>query len=934
MKINFHTQICACGPKFAGNGKARCLNMKPIKLTMSAFGSYADTTVVDFTDVDHGIFLITGDTGAGKTTIFDAIVYALYDRASGGAREASDMRSQYADSDTPTYVEFEFLYGNETYTIRRNPRYFRLSKRRDKDGKLKETEEAPGVTLTLPDGREFIGKLRETNEKIVEIIGLDADQFTQIAMIAQGEFMKLLQASSNQRKEIFAKIFNTRIYARIQEQLRAETKSLYVKLEDNRRYCEVELQGIRGLQQEEQLTFGEVNADENLARIKLLIKQGTAWEKDNRKQLDGLEREIEALNRSITEGSSINEIFFGLQKANIEREKLMLEKPQQKEKLRELERAGKALLVTPEDVKVKADKEAINENLLRIEELEKLCQQYAEVVEEKGKAKKSAQEQQAEKQPQILEQITLIKNTLTAYEQADMLEQELIHADKALSAQVVKCETLEEQIESDKKALYQKHETASALLSQYQQANDTFIAEQAGVLASQLVDGIPCPVCGATSHPHKAVFTGEAISQSDVETAKNKWQQVASEVEKLSQVLEVKKQELEKEKSVENEYRLQRETLKSQHTLTKEQLTYENKDKAQAVINELEKEQTGLQRNVDEASKEWELVKEELSKAVAQKKTEEEQKQRLEKQILADTKEYEEILHKQGFVDEADYRDAVRNEKERDVLEQAVIAYQNSVLMNQTAINHYEHQAEGKNPVELEALEEALQNKKHEKAQLEITVVKLHGDNERNREAYDKLRKLYEKRGELRKQYDLYSNLDKTANGNLSGMAKMDFQTFIQRKYFERIIHEANKRLVKMTSNQFILQCRELQNLGSQGAVGLDLDVYSLVNDKSRDVKTLSGGESFMAALSMALGMADVIQNAAGKVRLDTMFVDEGFGSLDDESRAEAIRTLHELAGGKRLVGIISHVTELKEQIERKLIVQKDEKGSKITWRY
>ena len=169
--------------------------MKPIKLTMSAFGSYADTTVVDFADVDHGIFLITGDTGAGKTTIFDAIVYALYDRASGGAREASDMRSQYASSDTPTYVEFVFSYANEVYTIRRNPRYTRLSKRRDKDGNLKEIEEAPSVTLILADGREFIGKLRETNEKIVEIIGLDADQFTQIAMIAQGEFMKLLQES-------------------------------------------------------------------------------------------------------------------------------------------------------------------------------------------------------------------------------------------------------------------------------------------------------------------------------------------------------------------------------------------------------------------------------------------------------------------------------------------------------------------------------------------------------------------------------------------------------------------------------------------------------------------------------------------------------------------------------------------------------------------
>lgn len=190
----------------------------------------------------------------------------------------------------------------------------------------------------------------------------------------------------------------------------------------------------------------------------------------------------------------------------------------------------------------------------------------------------------------------------------------------------------------------------------------------------------------------------------------------------------------------------------------------------------------------------------------------------------------------------------------------------------------------------------------------------------------------YFKEGRFSSRSELYSNLDKTANGNLSGSAKLDFQTYIQRKYFETIVREANKRLVKMSGNQFILQCRSLDKLGSQGAVGLDLDVYSLVNDKTRDVKTLSGGESFMAALSMALGMADVIQNTAGKVRMDTMFVDEGFGSLDDESREEAIKILNELAGDRRLVGIISHVTELKEQIDRKLVVAKDEKGSKVYW--
>ncbi len=912
--------------------------MKPIKLTMSAFGSYADTTVVDFSDVDHGIFLITGDTGAGKTTIFDAIVYALYDRASGGAREASDMRSQYANSDTATYVEFVFAYGNECYTIRRNPRYTRLSKRRDKDGNFKETEEAPGVSLILPDGtpkgREFVGKIRETNEKIVEIIGLDADQFTQIAMIAQGEFMKLLQASSNQRKEIFAKIFNTKIYARVQEELRAKTKSLYGKLEDNRRYCEVELQGIRGTEDTEAFSFSELNAAENLERLQLLVKQGIAKEKEGRKLLESLDVEIEQLNCDITEGKQINEIFQGLLKAQEEKVQLEAEVLFQRECELELERAKKALPVMLEAVKVKAGQEVLCENEMRLQKVEKMRQQYASIVVEKEEEKNKAQQLLLEQQPKIQEQATLIRNTLPAYEQAEELVKQHRKLERELAGQQIKCDALEKDVEQRKASLQACNEQASRLLSVYQQANDSFIAEQAGVMASRLEEGMPCPVCGATQHPCKAVFSGEEITQAQVEEAKSKWQQASSEVEILSSELEHRKQELDAEKGKINDCKLQMEAVKTQCTVIREKLTYENKEAAENAVCMLEKELFSLQKQADTAREDWERTNEKLSEADALKKSEEEQRQRLEKQILADTKVYKEILQKQGFTEEADYQEAVRNEEEREALEQAGKDYQNRVIMNQTAINHYEQQANGKKKVELERLEEQLQDRKRAKVHEETAAVKLHGDNQRNQEAYDKLKKLYEKREELRRQYDLYSNLDKTANGNLSGTAKLDFQTFIQRKYFERIIHEANKRLVKMTSNQFILQCRELQNLGSQGAVGLDLDVYSLVNDKTRDVKTLSGGESFMAALSMALGMADVIQNTAGKVRLDTMFVDEGFGSLDDESRAEAIRILHELAGSKRLVGIISHVTELKEQIERKLIVKKDEKGSKINWNF
>lgn len=259
-------------------------------------------------------------------------------------------------------------------------------------------------------------------------------------------------------------------------------------------------------------------------------------------------------------------------------------------------------------------------------------------------------------------------------------------------------------------------------------------------------------------------------------------------------------------------------------------------------------------------------------------------------------------------------------------------AYHEKCVRNEENVRQLEHQTKNQKRRNVQLLAEELLALQEERQQLEEENKTLYGMNQRNEEAYQKLKKSFAERVRLKQQYQLYSGLDKTANGNLSGTAKLDFQTFIQRRFFEMIIHEANKRLIKMTSNQFILQCRSLDKLSNQGAVGLDLDVYSLINDRTRDVKTLSGGESFMAALAMALGMSDVIQNTAGRVKLETMFVDEGFGSLDEEARGEAIKILQELAGNKRLVGIISHVTELKEQIDCKLVITKDEQGSKAAW--
>lgn len=278
------------------------------------------------------------------------------------------------------------------------------------------------------------------------------------------------------------------------------------------------------------------------------------------------------------------------------------------------------------------------------------------------------------------------------------------------------------------------------------------------------------------------------------------------------------------------------------------------------------------------------------------------------------------------------YRQANLTEKQIEELAEKQQAFHERKLRNEEARKQLERQTENRTETDVEELREEMKILEAEKMELDGKYKDCYSNNKRNEEAMHTITGFMAKRRELLEKYMLYANLDKTANGGLPGTAKMDFQTYIQRHYFERMIREANKRLLKMTSNQFVLQCRDLDRLGTQGAVGLDLDVYSLVTDKTRDVKTLSGGESFIAALAMALGMADVIQSKAGKMKLDTMFVDEGFGSLDDEARREAMQTLTELAGDRRLVGIISHVSELKEQIDQKLIVEKTGKGSTTYW--
>lgn len=339
-----------------------------------------------------------------------------------------------------------------------------------------------------------------------------------------------------------------------------------------------------------------------------------------------------------------------------------------------------------------------------------------------------------------------------------------------------------------------------------------------------------------------------------------------------------------------------------------------------------------LEQSAGEAKDKADRIKSSITQKEAYLSSEREREAVLGRKVEENRKKWQEALKKNGFATEEEYRNSVLTDNEIAMLSEDMERFNQELLKARTIFQQLRMAAKKLTRVEESELLKERDMLTDEKAKAAERAGLLSARRIRNEGAYRNLQKLMEERRKLKEEKQQIEILYTTADGKVTGSARIDFQTYIQRQYFRQMIHAANKRLCIMTDNQFLLQCRDMELLGMKGEVGLDLDVYSMSTDRTRDVKTLSGGESFMAALAMALGMADVIQSTAGKVNIDAMFVDEGFGSLDESSRMKAIRILKELAGDRRLVGIISHVTELKEQIDRKLLVTKNDKGSFVHW--
>lgn len=907
--------------------------MRPIRIEMSAFGPYAGKQTVEMDRLGtSGIYLITGDTGAGKTTIFDAIVFALYGTASSDRRSGDMLRSRYAEPDTPTEVKLVFAYRNKEYEIRRNPTYQRPKLRGEG-----MTQENASAELRLPGG-EILTRTGEVDEKIREILGMTRDQFMQIAMIAQGDFLKLLLAKTEERRKIFSSIFRTGRYARLEDRLKQDARQARKTYDDLVREIGFEQERARipegtdrsGLRDEEYLQVIEKFRDEAGKRL----EEGEKKQALLRGELDTLAARILAAEEQEKRKKTLEET----------RERWADLQAAAEQRMKELEAARSR---EPEAKEKEARLHVEQDRLEQYDRLEELKQQKTE-AEKKQASDEAARKKLEEARKVLTQQIRDCRQKVKEKEALAGKAAALSGEKERLRSQGAEYNELKTLLESCEEASEKWSRAAATYQAacgkeqefgeSYRRQHRAFLDDQAGILAAELAENQPCPVCGSLHHPSPAMKTDDAPTRETVEQSQKRWEESKTAMDeagrKAAALRGTRDSSLQHMEEKAKGLNMPTEPATLKETLMEEQKRFRLKWKE--VTESLAASEAAAEAKVVLEEKLEKLQKKQEEDEEAYRKLELESA-RLQEQIENLAANYSELKETLPYPDRESARKAASllDREIREIREAVQSAEENEkaaagrIQEAEGRMDELQKQIREGESAESMTSAELQENQKQKKEEQLRLQAEAKEDNliwETNSAAAGNIRKLSGEREQAARKYSMLQNLADTANGNLSGKQRIQLETYVQQQLFDRILVRANTRFRVMSGGQYDLVRRKEYQKNQQS--GLDMDVVDHYNGTTRSVSTLSGGESFMASLSLALGLSDEIQESAGGVQLDALFVDEGFGSLDEETLDQAMKAIQTLAeDGGRIVGIISHVTELQNRIDRQLLVRKMKSG-------